>query len=167
VDNIVSIIALSFSPKASIAIEIQGINLGHGNGNIILTGNLGEIAHETTLIAKTVFGMRDKSIYNFNYHLHFAYPTVKKEGPSWGLACFIMLCYLSGKLKYKNNIAATGELDLKGNVKPIRYLNEKFIAWSKSQASYLILPKSPKLPAHKDIFPVENVDEFLYLFNQN
>lgn len=165
-DSVYSISALSFSKTRSVIVEVQGIVLGAGSGELVLTGNLGTAAYEAMLVAKTVLWCRNKTINNFDYHLHFSYPGVKKEGPSWGVACYIMLSWLSGQLKYKKGLAATGEIDLKGNIKQVTYLDEKMAAWAKSECSYLIIPRmEAAINVAHNVFSLNNVDQLFPIIN--
>ena len=140
--KIYSISALCFGQEASLCFEVQGIKLAKGTGKVIVTGNLGLVAYESMMVAKTLMAINYPAFNNYNYHLHFSYHATKKEGPSWGLACFIILSFLCDKLKYKSGIAATGEIDLAGNVKPVKYIDEKLTAWAKSSCDILFVPKN-------------------------
>lgn len=122
-----SVNALCFTKDMGVSIEVQGVMLGNGSGNIVLTGYLGELARDAMFVAKTLLGRVNPKSMMYDYHVHFQYLHLKKDGPSWGLACFMLLCFISEtETKYSNaNISATGELDLKGNVKKVSYLKEK------------------------------------------
>ena len=161
--KIYSITALSVVKDCVVNIEVQGIITGMGNGHITLTGNLGDVAHETMLVAKTVCAYKNNQFNLFNYHIHFGFHSIKKDGPSWGLACYIMLSWLSGSLNYKEKIAATGEIDLKGNIKPVRYFNEKIAAWVASEIGYIITPKMTEQLSNQQIYPINHVDELNFI----
>lgn len=163
--NVYSITALSVCKDKVVNIEVQGMVTETGNGNVILTGNLGSSAYETMLVAKTVCRYKHKKFNSFNYHLHFGYPSVKKDGPSWGLSCYILLSWLSGALNYKNAMAATGEIDLKGNIKPVLYLNEKIASWAANEVGCIIIPKITDQILTPSVYSIEHVDELSLIMN--
>lgn len=158
-NKIYSIHALCFGQETSLCIEVQGIKLPKGTGEIIITGNLGLVAYESMLVAKTLIGVNYPVIYNHNYHLHFSYHATKKEGASWGLACFIILSFLCNKLKYKKGIAATGEIDLSGTIKPVKYIDEKLAAWAKSNCDMLFVPQDDRITANDGIYQVNSINQ--------
>jgi len=160
-DKVYLINALCFSQEASLCIEVQGIRLSKGTGDITITGNLGSIAHESMLVAKTLIGMMYPVIYEYDYHLHFTYHTTKKEGTSWGLACFIILSFLCGRIEYKKHVAATGEIDLSGSIKPVKYIDEKLAAWAKSNCHTLFIPKDNRITSNNNgtVYQVTKVEQ--------
>lgn len=160
-----SITALSVCKDKVVNIEVQGMVTESGNGSVILTGNLGSAAYETMLVAKTVCAYKNKGFNLFNYHLHFGYPSVKKDGPSWGLSCYILLSWLSGALNYKNGMAATGEIDLKGNIKPVLYLNEKIASWAATEVGCIIIPKVPDQQLTHGVYSINHIDELPTIMN--
>ena len=77
--KIYSISALSFAKEKSFNIKIQGVKLNKGNGNILITGNLGHVAHEAMMLAKTLLSIQNPVFCKTDYHLHFEYPSLKKD----------------------------------------------------------------------------------------
>lgn len=161
-----SFYALCFADDRGINIEIQGVNLGKGNGTIYLTGHVGELAKDAMQVNKTILAIRKPQFLLYDYHIHFEYLRLKKDGPSWGLACFVLLCMIADipLIKYKQEIvAATGEIDLYGNVRPVRYLEEKIDSILNHDSSKIILiPKIQNFnSSNNNIVQITNVDDLL------
>lgn len=162
------IYALCFAKDLGVAIEVQGKTLGYGTGKVVITGNLGKAATDTVIICKTLIGEYNKNFYNFDYHIHFKYLSLYKEGASWGLACFILLSKLSGlNMKYNlsTSLAATGEIDLFGNVIPVLYIEEKLNSVIKQGIySKIIIPKANDISFIKsavEILQISHIEELL------
>lgn len=162
-NKILSVYALCVAEDNGIAIKIQGVKLTNGSGNIILTGNVGELVRDSVLVCKTLLSNISIAFLDFNYHLHFEYIQVKKDGASCGLACFILLCMLFNiRLCHQAYpLAATGEIDLYGNVIPIKYLDIK-IASAPAEIQAIFIPQFQGHIVHsKKIYQVSNVVELI------
>jgi ATP-dependent Lon protease len=161
--SVLTITALSVSKDKVIKVPVQGLVLGNGDGQLTLTGNVGIVAFEAMQVAKTLCNFNSNPLIDkFNYHIHFGYPVVQKDGPSWGLACFILLSWLCGNLTYKHGVAATGELDLLGNVNSVFYLNNKVASWAATEIGEVIIPFTDEvshLLSNNRIFQIRHVDE--------
>jgi ATP-dependent Lon protease len=164
VNDIFCVNALCFAKGMGISVQVQGVKLGKGNGNIVLTGNVGEVARDSMLVAKTVLQRVNPKFITYDYHLHFQYLHLRKDGTSWGLACFLLLCAISEtKTKYSGlNLSATGELDLEGNVKKVSHLKEKI----ESIADYVkcdtvLIPKLEEsiTLGNKNIVEISNINQ--------
>ena len=156
--------ALCFAKDMGVSVEVQGLRTGRGVGNIILTGNVGELARDSMYVSKTLLHMVNPESMNYDYHVHFQYLQLKKDGTSWGLACFLLLCLISEtNTKYSAaQISATGELDLLGNVRKVSYLKEK-ISGIADYVKYdtVLIPKLNEDIAigTKNIYQISNIKE--------
>ena len=162
-----SISSLCLGKNDSLCIKIQGIILRKGNGFVTTTGNLGPVACEAMILAKNILLKSSKEFIKYDYHLHFSYPSTRKDGTSWGLACYLLLSFISGSLVYVPNVAATGELDLFGNILPINYIDEKLAAWSKSRCNVLFVPKNNIVPKTDGIYQVSSLKEVNSILTEN
>lgn len=158
-DNQYTINSLCLGKKDSLCIEIQGMILKKGVGEVTITGNLSNSAHEAMILARSILLASSEVFTQYDYHLHFAYPATQKDGTSWGLACYLLLSFISGDLAYVPNLAATGELDLFGNVLPVKYIDEKLAAWGKSRCELLFIPKNNITPEVTGIYQVSSLKE--------
>tara|TARA_Y100000389_G_C17470562_1_gene530176 strand:- start:4204 stop:7272 length:3069 start_codon:yes stop_codon:yes gene_type:complete len=111
-------------------------NLGSSTESFQLTGQLGDVMKESVKVAKTAVSniLNEKtydshsSIVNLKkleYHIHCSENGVPKDGPSAGLALFIVMLSSIINVPVKNDVAFTGEIDLTGNVGIIGGLSDK------------------------------------------
>ncbi|MCQ2975984.1 MAG: endopeptidase La [Bacteroidales bacterium] len=110
-------------------------SLSRGNGNLSLTGNLGNVMKESAEIAMTYvksnasqLGINIKMFKAFNVHLHVPEGAVPKDGPSAGITMFTCFASLLTQRAVKPYIAMTGELTLSGRVLPVGGIKEKILA---------------------------------------
>ena len=122
-----------------------------GNGNLILTGSLGEVMRESAKIAYSYIKSNHKE-FNIKYndliendiHIHVPEGAIKKEGPSAGIALTTALISAFTKRKINKDIAMTGEITLRGNVLPIGGLKEKCIGAHRALVNTVIIPYDNK-----------------------
>lgn len=159
------ILVLCFAQDMGVVVQVQGCNLINGSGKIRITGNVGTMAQDSVEVCKTLVANLNKNFSDFDYHLHFQYLQLKKDDPSWGLACFFLLSWLSQlKLTYsETDIAATGEIDLFGNVKPVKYLKQKLEGISRfAQCKHVVIPNTDEqIDINKSVYKISNISELI------
>jgi ATP-dependent Lon protease len=119
-----------------------------GKGNIVLTGNLGEVMKESAAIAishlrskANKFDIPDTDWEKTDIHVHVPDGAVPKDGPSAGVTiATAVLSALGGRL-VRNDVAMTGEISLQGRVLPVGGIKEKVLAAKRYNISEVILPK--------------------------
>ncbi|MBQ3136145.1 MAG: endopeptidase La [Clostridia bacterium] len=119
-----------------------------GNGQLELTGSLGEIMKESAKAAFSYikstaekYGIDVSSLNKKNIHIHVPQGAVPKDGPSAGVTiATALLSVLTGK-NVNRKIAMTGEITLTGRVLPIGGLKEKSMAAYKSGIKKVIIPE--------------------------
>lgn len=148
-----------------------------GKGNLLLTGQLGDVMKESGRAALTCIRARseklkiDEKFYEENdIHVHFPEGAVPKDGPSAGITMTTaIVSALTGK-KVRADVAMTGEITLRGKVLPIGGLKEKSLAAYREGIYTVIMPKAnerdldefvPELKAKMKFIPVETIDEVL------
>jgi len=103
-----------------------------GTGQIVITGQLGDVMKESATIAVNLvksllfdkkIDFRDKDI-----HIHVPSGSVPKDGPSAGITMFTAIISLVLGIKVDSLLAMTGEISLRGQVLPIGGLPEKLMA---------------------------------------
>ena len=119
-----------------------------GKGNIVLTGNLGDVMKESAAIAIShlrskagEFDIPGTDWEKTDIHVHVPDGAVPKDGPSAGVTiATAVLSALGGRL-IRNDIAMTGEISLQGRVLPVGGIKEKVLAAKRYNISEVILPK--------------------------
>ncbi len=143
---------LAYTDAGGEVLEIE-VNTFPGKGQLILTGNLGDVmkeACETALsYVKSIgseVGINPEFFSNNDIHIHFPEGATPKDGPSAGVAT--ALCILSAicHVRIRNDVAMTGEIDLRGNSMPIGGLREKCNAACREHIKTVFIPKEN----HKD-----------------
>lgn len=148
-----------------------------GKGNLIVTGQLGDVMKESTSIALGYvksnaerYHIDPKFFENHDIHIHVPEGAVPKDGPSAGVTLTTALVSVLTNRPAKADLAMTGEVTLRGNVLPIGGLREKSMAAHRVGISTIIIPKNnlkdvDELPdAVKDtvrFVPVETVDQVI------
>jgi ATP-dependent Lon protease len=130
-----------------------------GKGNLILTGQLGDVMKESATAAMSYIRSRADQI-NLNpdfqekidIHIHVPEGAIPKDGPSAGIALFSAICSLLLGKRISANIAMTGEITLKGRVLPIGGLKDKLLAAHRAGIKQVIIPKDNE----KDIIYIDH-----------
>lgn len=125
-----------------------------GKGQLILTGNLGSVmkeACETALsYVKSIgpdLGINPDFFSEHDIHIHFPESATPKDGPSAGVATALCIISAICNVRIRNDVAMTGEIDLRGNSLPIGGLREKTNAATREHIKTVFIPAEN----HKDV----------------
>jgi ATP-dependent Lon protease len=159
---------LAWTPFGGDILFIEATKM-KGKGNLILTGQLGEVMKESAQAAMSYIASRAEGLgidetfrEKFDIHLHVPAGAVPKDGPSAGVALLVALAsLLTGKVARKD-VAMTGEITLRGAVLPIGGVKEKVLAAHRAGIKTVILPDRNK--AELDEVPSHVKDEMQFLF---
>ena len=123
------------------------VNYYKGNGNLVLTGSLGEVMKESAKIAVSyiksnckLFNIDYQKIINSDIHIHVPEGAIQKDGPSAGITLTTALISALSGLKVDKKTAMTGEITLRGNVLPIGGLKEKTIGAHRNGINRIFIP---------------------------
>ena len=138
--------AMSYTACGGEILKVE-VNYYKGNGNIIATGSLGDVFIESARIALSYiksnykrFGIDYDSLEKSDIHIHVPFLSVKKEGPSAGIAITTAIISAFTNLSVSNSVSMTGEITLRGEVLPVGGIKEKIIGAKTFGVRKLYLP---------------------------
>lgn len=148
-----------------------------GKGELILTGQLGEVMQESARTAMSYtranfksLGIKKNIFDNLDVHIHVPAGAIPKDGPSAGIAMATALISALTNKPVNKYIAMTGEITLRGRALPIGGLKEKALGALRAGIRSIIIPEKNKqdlteLPANVTrkikFIPVKNMDKVL------
>jgi ATP-dependent Lon protease len=118
-----------------------------GKGEIIITGQLGNVMQESVKAAHSLvrsqgkkLAIEDDKLTKNDIHVHVPAGAIPKDGPSAGLAIYVALVSLMTDKPVNPHIAVTGEISLRGLVLPVGGIKEKVLAAHRAGIRCVILP---------------------------
>jgi ATP-dependent Lon protease len=148
-----------------------------GKGQLILTGQLGDVMQESVKAAYSVVRARSERLgldaefhQKFDTHVHVPEGATPKDGPSAGIAMVTALVSVLSGVPIRSDVAMTGEITLRGRVLPIGGLKEKLLAALRGGIKTVIIPEENRkdladIPKNVtqgiDIIPVKWIDQVL------
>jgi len=167
---------LAWTPTGGDILHIEALQYP-GKGNILLTGQIGDVMKESAQAALSLVKSRAKELNispdafkDTDIHIHVPAGAVPKDGPSAGIAMFTAIASLFSNRPVRPDVAMTGEITLRGLVLPIGGLKEKALAAQRAGIKTVLIPKLnekdlPELPAEVRqqvrFRTVETVDDVL------
>src|SRR5213082_1234888 len=150
-----------------------------GKGELVLTGQLGDVMKESARAALTyakshadTLGIPEAALAKTDIHIHVPAGAIPKDGPSAGVTMATALVSALSRRPVRHDLAMTGEITLRGRVLPIGGVKEKVLGAVRAGIHTIVLPKEngpdlEDLPedvrSSLDVHLVEDLDEVLTL----
>ncbi len=126
---------------------IEAISM-KGKGNMVLTGQLGDVMKESASAAMSFVKANNKKLKipdgyfeKRDIHIHIPAGAIPKDGPSAGVTMLTSIASLATGKTVPKELAMTGEITLRGQVLPVGGIKEKLIAAHRAGIKTVILPK--------------------------
>ncbi len=182
-DKIGVVNGLAWTPVGGDVLRVEAVKY-RGKGQVILTGQLGDVMKESAHIAFTLIKVlidnkklkvkeksREPIYYKYNVHIHVPEGAIPKDGPSAGITMATAIASIFSEKKVHADVAMTGEITLSGDVLPIGGLKEKLIAAYKAKIKKVLIPFKnyqkdlddipEEVKEGLEIIPVKRIEEVL------
>ncbi len=138
---------LAWTPYGGDVLYIEATPM-EGKGNLLLTGQLGDVMKESGQAAMSYFrsraakfGLSENFYFSKDIHVHVPAGAIPKDGPSAGVTMASALVSALTGIPVRADVAMTGEITLRGRVLPIGGLREKSLAALRARIYTIIAPE--------------------------
>lgn len=146
-DRVGSVKGLAWTSVGGTTLDVEVVTM-EGKGNLILTGQLGDVMKESASVALG-YVRANASKYNIlpeffeknDIQIHVPEGAVPKDGPSAGITLTLAVISAITGRKVACDVAMTGEITLRGNVLPIGGLKEKILAAKLAGIKRVLIPE--------------------------
>ena len=170
-DQIGIVTGLAWTAVGGDILFIEAIRM-KGKGNLVLTGQLGEVMQESARAAFSYAKARaseldidEDDFEKYDIHVHIPEGAIPKDGPSAGITMATALVSVLSRRPVRKDFAMTGEITLRGNVLPVGGVKEKILAARRARVKKVILPE----PNKRDLedLPQEVLRDLTFIFVDN
>lgn len=143
-----------------------------GKGEMILTGNLGDVMKESARIALSYvrsvaseYDVPEDFFEKNDIHIHIPEGAVPKDGPSAGITMSVAILSAVSKIPVRAKLAMTGEVTLRGRVLPIGGLKEKLLAAKQYGIDRVLVPDADRADVEELDAEITDGMELVYVKN--
>ncbi len=175
-DEVGVVRGLAWTSVGGDTLEIE-VNIMPGKGDILLTGQLGDVMKESARAGISYirsvgkkYEISEDFFEKHDIHIHIPEGATPKDGPSAGITmATAMISAITGE-KVRADVAMTGEITLRGRVLPIGGLKEKLLAAKSAGVKTVFVPQKNmrdvldidhEITRGLEIIPVSHMDEVL------
>lgn len=175
-DRVGVVTGLGWSPAGGNILHIE-VSVVPGEGELILTGKLGDVMKESAQTALSYvrtkadeFEIEDDFYKKYDLHVHVPEGAVPKDGPSAGITLTTAILSALANKPVSGKIAMTGEVTLRGRVLPVGGIKSKVLAAHRAGIEKIILCQENKknledvpdnIKQNLEFIFVEEMDEVL------
>lgn len=145
-DEVGIVRGLAWTSVGGDTLQIE-VNVMPGQGNLKLTGQMGDVMKESAQTALTYvrsvcpqYQVADDYFEKHDLHIHIPEGAVPKDGPSAGITMATAMLSAVINRKVRAEVAMTGEITLRGRVLPIGGLKEKILAAKMAHMKKVLVP---------------------------
>lgn len=168
---------LAYTQVGGDLLSVEAVVMPGKDGKVSTTGNIKDVMKESITVAEMLvksrapqFGLDYEDLQKKQIHVHVPEGATPKDGPSAGAAMVTAILSALTGIEIHNDIAMTGEVNLRGNVTAIGGLKEKLLAALRGGITKVLIPEEnakdlPDIPKNVkqaiEIVPVKTIDEVL------
>lgn len=145
-DEVGIVRGLAWTSVGGDTLQIE-VNVMPGQGNLKLTGQMGDVMKESAQTALTYvrsvcpqYQVAEDYFEKHDLHIHIPEGAVPKDGPSAGITMATAMLSAVINRKVRAEVAMTGEITLRGRVLPIGGLKEKILAAKMAHMKKVLVP---------------------------
>jgi len=167
---------LAWTPTGGDIIQVEAVVMD-GRGQLILTGQLGDVMKESAHAAlsfarsrRDALELEEDFFSTHDLHIHVPAGAIPKDGPSAGLTMAVALISRLSGIPVRRDVAMTGEISLSGRLLPVGGLREKLLAALRAGLSQVVVPVQnrddidsvpPEVLKHLEIIQGAEIDAVL------
>jgi ATP-dependent Lon protease len=163
---------LAWTPVGGDILFIEATKMAMGKGELIITGQLGDVMKESVRAALSFirtrapqYGLEPDFTRTIDVHLHVPAGATPKDGPSAGITIFSALLSLFTGRKVRHDVAMTGEITLRGHILPVGGIKEKVLAAHRAGIRRVLLPERNKRDVIEIKDDIKREMEFVFVSN--
>ena len=137
---------MAWTPAGGDIMAVE-VSLMPGKGDLLITGQLGDVMRESAQAAMTYtranaerWQIPPEDFARLDVHIHVPEGAIHKDGPSAGITICTALVSAFTRRKVRRKVAMTGEITLRGQVLPVGGIREKVLSAYRAGIRTLIVP---------------------------